>query len=808
MNISKKDTLWLSLVSTLPLAFNLSANEVEADAEADIDVSAIEVIEVTAQKRVTRLQDTPIAISAFNDDSLTEKNIEDALDIQFAVPNLMISRNTGYNIRGVGNNAISSSSDPGTGVHLNGIYMTSNTIENEYYDLQAIEILRGPQGTLYGRNTTAGVVNAVTRRPGEEFEVDLQAEIANFNSIRTTGALNFAISDKVLQRFAFNTVKRDGFTDNVADNVPFDEVDGRDQYSLRSTTLFNFTEDTSGTLFIQTFTEDSNRMRRIGVRCTADEVLGCSPGSAGFEYPNSDFTDGSLAAALGLSGLTRSNYYNTNPDGSVRQNPLDPREVRTDVDPVTEIDEVIISFELNHDFGNHVLTSLTAWQDKDTFSFQDFDNADGTDAFLVPVSYYIGPDQQLVNTQNHSSTRVDDFEAEQWTQEIRLASYLPGNYNYTLGAFWMKYESATQVDFFVPELGIFASAIGVPDENQAFSFQTPDFQTDTWAVFGELYYDMSEELSFTVGLRYTEEDKEIITRQISPLSFLNPTFDLSQFSDGEGSWEEFTGKLGVSYTPDLAMTDDTLFFATLSRGYKGGGINPGAATSSFPTFDPEYINALEVGTKNILMDETLQFNATAFFYDYEGYQIGGILPDGGTFNTNVDAEVYGAEFEIVAAPTDGLKINLNYSLLETEIVEDFLAAPDISLPTGSPRQNIRGNELEFTPNSSILFGILYNHSISSDWEITYQLQTFWQDSFFTRLYNLPTDELDSWSQTNASIVLNDVEDVWQVELFVKNITDDESYTSLSVENSLVGRYRLPNVLEPRLYGLRVRYRYN
>ncbi|MDP5131306.1 MAG: TonB-dependent receptor, partial [Paraglaciecola sp.] len=151
----------------------------------------------------------------------------------------------------------------------------------------------------------------------------------------------------------------------------------------------------------------------------------------------------------------------------------------------------------------------------------------------------------------------------------------------------------------------------------------PELRTTSWAIFSEGYYDINEDLKLTVGLRYTEEEKEVKTRTISPLdiypfapgSYLTSDFDLdSTFKYGDGAWEEVTGKIGLSYTPDFELTEDTLFFATLSRGYKGGGINPGASESSFPTFDPEYINSLELGTKNTFAERTFQANIAAFIY--------------------------------------------------------------------------------------------------------------------------------------------------------------------------------------------------
>ena len=205
---------YVKTLAILPFTMSAIAQDVSdaVSPDTESDTAGIEVINVVAQKRVTSLQETPVAISAFSSDMLKDQGIEDALDIQFAIPNAMISSNSNYNIRGVGNNAISSSSDPGTGVHINGVYMTSNNIQNEFYDLQSIEVLRGPQGTLYGRNTTAGVVNAITARPHDMFEAKLTTEIASFNSLRTTGYINTPISDSVSHRLAFNTVKRDGYT--------------------------------------------------------------------------------------------------------------------------------------------------------------------------------------------------------------------------------------------------------------------------------------------------------------------------------------------------------------------------------------------------------------------------------------------------------------------------------------------------------------------------------------------------------------------------------------------------------------------
>lgn len=791
----------LKTVALLPFAFSTLAQEVDQaiNKNAGEKIGGLEVIEVVAQKRVSTLQETPLAISAFNKSLLEEQGIEDALDIQFSVPNMLVSNNSDFNIRGVGNNAISTSSDPGTGVHYNGVYMASNNMQNEYYDLQSIEVLRGPQGTLYGRNTTAGVVNILTARPDDIFEASLSVEVASYNSIRTTGMVNIPLSDTVFQRFAFNTVSRDGYTDNVTESVGFDKVDGREQYSLRSSTAFEFTDNTDGFLFVQYFKEDSDRATQVGVLCKSDPLLGCNPDSIASEFPYSNFTDGSLRNALGFNAMLRDDFYNLNLDGSIRENPSDPRKVRTDVRPEIESDELLVSFELNHEFGDHVFTSVTAYHDSSYSHIQDFDNADGADAFLAPVSYYL-PGGIVENTTRHSMVNTQESSSTQWSQEFRIASYLDGDFNYTVGAFYMDFEANNQADFYLPELSLFADLIGsgLTGAEKAFSFQTPEYTTTSWAIFSEGYYQINDELQLTVGVRYTEEEKEMKTRQVSPLGFPDYTVD-------DGAWEEFTGKIALSYAPELDFTDASLFFGSLSRGYKGGGINPGQTTPELVTFDPEYINSLEIGTKNTMFDRMFQANMTAFVYQYDGLQVGGILEDSGLFNTNVDADVKGVEFEFILAMYEGLKVNLNYSLLDSQISEDFFTAPDIAYSNSRGKVNIKGNSLPYAPEKSLQFGIQYTTELTEGWDITYRGQTFWQDDYWARLYNIPTDKLDSWQQTDVGITIKDQSETWSVELFVKNVEDDASLTALSVEGALIGRYRKPKYLEPRLIGLNVTY---
>lgn len=798
-----KKSIWA--IAALPLALSSALNAAEQSDEASAEEQGIDRVIVISEKRISNLQETPIAVSVFNTDKLAQQDIEEAADIQFAIPNAMFTDRGTFNIRGVGNSAIGSSAESGAGVHVNGIYLTVPNTQNEYYDLQSIEVLRGPQGTLYGRNTTAGVINIITQKPTDEFEGFLTVEVGNYDSIRTVGAINFPITDNVLQRFAFNTVERDGFTENVATG---NDIDGRDQFSIRSTTHFEFSDNFEGTLFAQYFEEDSNRSNRRSVRCTADTTLGCSATEAGNEYPFSHYTDGNLLAVLGASAaIVRPNFYNTNLDGSPRINPSDPRKVNLDNEPIAKAEELTASLELNYNTDNGVFTSITSFHDTEGSGQRDYDNANGSDAFFVPVTYAFNDETVLQNTTDFQPIQLTVFESEQRSQELRFVSELDGNINYTAGLYWLNYKRDGRVATYHPYLSLLASALSLPLEYHDFDTLTPELETTSSAVFGELYYDINEKLKLTAGIRYSNEDKKQRSQTVSPLSFLTPGFDPTAFEELQQDWQETTGKLGLSYKADLDATEETLFFGTLAKGYKAGGLNPGGSTN--PTFDAEYINSIEFGAKNTFIGRKLQANVTVFHYNYDGLQLGALETNGtgAAITDNTDAKVTGAEFEFVAAPIDGFLANLNFSFLDTEVTGQIDTA-DSSQGSSAGLVDIKGNSLPYAPEKSIQLGLQYTHLVFDGWELTYRAQTYWQDEFFARVYNSETDKLSSWQQTDFSIALADIYGDWEIEAFVKNIDNDDSVTGLTVENSLAGRFRLPAVLDPRQSGVRVSYRFD
>jgi len=251
----------------------------------------VEEVVVTAQRRAQSLQEVPIAVSAFDAAALERLQIEQFTDLQFSTPNVTYSKanftGNNFQIRGIGNALVAASSDSGVGIHVNDLPLVSPRLfEIEYFDIERIEILRGPQGTLFGRNATGGVVNMVTNKPVDVFEASTELELGDFSSTRAKGMVNIPLTDDLFVRFAGIVSKRDGYTENLFTGR---DVDDRDSYAVRAALRWQPADATTVDFMVSWFDEDSSRTRSQKQMCNNDPtaLLGCLPDRLGFELPNS-----------------------------------------------------------------------------------------------------------------------------------------------------------------------------------------------------------------------------------------------------------------------------------------------------------------------------------------------------------------------------------------------------------------------------------------------------------------------------------------------------------------------------------------
>ena len=758
------------------------------------------------------------------------------MEIQLFAPNVLhTTTNFGtsnFTIRGVGNNALAGSADAGVGIHFNHMYLNfSHLSQMEYFDAERVEILRGPQGTLYGRNTTGGVLNLITHRPEPDLGGFLDIEGGNYNSQKVKGAFNVPFTDRIFQRLAFFVLKRDGFTENLANG---DDIDGRDMYAIRSSTLFELGDATDLSIVVNQFKEDSTRSRLGKPLCTKDPdgILGCLPGSLSFETPHGAATvDGALAGLTGLLPISGGQIIDPYADSI---NPSNLREAYLDFEPSNEIDDLIVLIELNHDFNDLTLTASLGHQENSDYSLSDQDqtipsvdyNATATPIIFSPVAPRIG------GTEVVRSVAIDETTAstEQQSIEFRLTSQYNGDWNFNAGFYALDYEIAGGYRLYTSALSYYSR--NLDPELSRLSVDATFYGVKTWAAFNEVYYEFNDKTRVTFGWRYTQEEKE----QDSRTTFADFADDLdAPYAHQEYRAIETTGKLGIDYAWDLGFTDETLIYGTLSRGYKGGGFNPPTVESSgiSDVYAPEYNNAIEFGLKSTLLDYRLQANFAYFHYNYKGMQIAKTVEQTAV-NENADTMLQGFEIELVAHPFSNFIVDFNFAWLETEI-KDFKSI-DVSDPAGTGstegvyalfgsnclapftlvdgrpvcsnpgvEQVINGNALPYAPEASYKIGLVYYQQLSAGGEIGYRADHYWQNDYFSQVYNSKNDKIDSWSITNLNIFYVPPSEEWRASFFVKNLQDDDNITGQYVGDPITGLSRNVFILDPRTIGLSYSY---
>ncbi len=751
---------------TTPAETTQAASPVVAPQQnSAVDSYAPGDIIITAQRQAERLQDVPIAVSVFSAEGLARQQIKNPLDLQLTLPNVQLTKTnftsgSSFTIRGIGDLCVGVTCDAATAIHLNDEPLFGSPFfQTEFYDVERIEILRGPQGTLFGRNATAGVINVTTAKPDlSAFGAAGEVEYGNYNSIKTKAMLNLPIGESIGIRVAGLYLNRDGYTRNLFDGS---RVDDRDLYSVRGTLRFEPSASTTIDLIGSYFRENDRRLRVQKSLCERDPtgVLGCLPDRLGFGTVNTNatFAPGTVPSreffgiALGSPALGQAFGLGSvyGPDSGAGVNPRDLRTINTDY-PVSYFnDELILQAKLRQTFGAFNLSLSGTYQDTSVNSQEDYLFGLSNRAIAqpginslaaaaagqipgLPAAYFqpvaaalipsgpAGPlcvsDAETTGTGAFGSHKQcfdtpRDFDRSNTSQksysaEAIISSNFDGPFNFLLGAIYANghveensyYVNSFYIDYTSGVLGAF-QALGakLPPSYLATPFfrnNTADFRLKSYGLFGEGYLKLADKLKITLGLRYNNDDKRVVARSsllttdfLVPFgtadAFSAPTFGAVDFDPGTAGnqafqvrrvkFGEFTGRAVVDYQ----ITPNNLLYASYSRGYKSGGINPPLQPvfSVSETFNPEFINAYEIGSKNVFGNGELTLNLTAFYYQYKDLQLSRIVARTAV-NDNVNANIYGAEAEAIIRPIRAFTVNLGASYLHTRVSADkFLANP-------------------------------------------------------------------------------------------------------------------------------------
>lgn len=768
-------------VSAAAIAWVAFATPAFAQAENNDATNDRDTIVVTAQKKAENVQDVPIAITALNAAALEAARVEDSKDLQFNAPNVTLSANRNITIRGVGSASYGGTGDTNIGVLVNGVFLQSGSSFGEFFDMERIEVLRGPQGTLFGRNTTGGAINFVTRRPTDSFEgyVELQGE--NPRGLRANAAINIPLAAGLYQRFAANYINRDGYTKNLLDGSM---VDGRNQYTLRSSTRLEPTDTTTVDLTLTYFREDSDRQNAAKSLCTPDPTFGCSPNSVSAAFPTTNFPIDNFL----LGGRVRAGTFAANPKGL--------REVVIDVKPFQKAEDFLATLEINQELGNLTLTSVTGLRDGNNSSERDFDQGYRPNAFnpgtfgthVIPdagngngvMTYLLSG--RPVTTTDYRTSQTGGGTQKQFSQELRLATRFDGGFNFILGGFYLNSRGSGYVDTWTPANRTFGAVS---------KFDTRLGQVKSYALFGEVYVDLTQNLKLTGGLRYTHDEKHIETA--------SGTFALNPYFISDAEFDKVTGRAILNWNPTVSFTEDTNVYLSFSRGFKSGGFNPG--NNTIPVFDSEVIDAYELGIKNTFLDGKGRLNLAFFNYDYSNLIVGNLVGTA-VANTNIPkSRVRGLEAELVYTPVDPLRLEASLGLLDASVRSDFLSSDPAR---GSARFPLQGNQLPNAPRRTLKLAAEYTIDAGDDWAVRPRIDFYSQSGFHSREFNVPADRVGSWSQLDASVNIANSGKNWSVTAFVKNLTNQDSITWLEVNSNLVGSFRSAFLLDPRTFGLSLR----
>ncbi len=727
--------------------------------------SVFEEVIVTAEKRDESLQDVSQAVTAITDTEIEAKNITSFVDLTAVVPGVTVAKNEGYktviSIRGVGNetnqNAIAA---PSVAYHMDGIFIASPfSLQTDFLDVERIEVLRGPQGTLFGQNSTGGAINVISKKPStDSLSSKVQVTAGDYGLMKVSSSTNFPISDTLATRFSFSSVKRDGFSENIQLGQ---ELDDANSISLRSDWMMELSDTSSLRFFAQYFDSDRNGAAMKGI----DDYL--AP---------------------------------------------DPRELNQDTMSKQELSSKVFALTYESDLGFANLKVMASVQEDDILVVRDNDRHSFGRQLMLSIPGFAGVTYPQAEF-NPETSLVDTT-----TFEVNLISNEPlmdGKLDWTVGAFFMEHEIENIIRGYVDEIGVddnngvliydcresFANPnycydVNGPDPWFFFEF---DFVTDTFptresfSVYAQTTYSFSDQLRLISGLRYIDDEVESCVKNF----FTTVCDNLSSSSD------ETTGKIAVEYD----FNGSTMGYASYTIGSKPGGTNltygfstreeldaafrftsPVVTPMVFRAFESENLESLEFGLKSDFFNGKARANIAVFSYDYENLQFQATDPDpyrGGVANIP-NSEMDGVEIEFTALLGDSITFDMNLGFIDTEVTSEYEVLDNVlayqyfldeEQERYDLREDVKGNMLAKTPEFTADATLTYEGELASGNPINVILQFIKRGEFMQRVSNNPfVDTVPEYQIFNLTVGI-DFPNNMDLDFLLLNATDENGVNS-------------------------------
>ena len=763
---------WLSAASVLAPQAALAQDEPAPTEQAEQDGGTILV---TAQKREQELSDVSLSVSAVGAEQLANTNTSGIEALQNLVPSVSFGNDFNFAklfIRGIGLSSSLPGVDPSVALHVDGAVVSLAQAQlGSMFDLERVEVLRGPQGTLYGRNATGGAVNLITAKPTATLDGYVRLTVGGPDlNLVGEAAVGGPLGDKVRARLAVRALKRDGYGIN---EVTGNDIDDAQQLSARAHLEF-LPSDTLSILLTGEYHAEDDRSLAIKFR----EV----------SFPGV-LTDGT-AANDGLSALGQ----RTNADGSLASFSTNPRNLRANFDPINDRKQWALTGTITFDVSDAVsLRSQTSFRDFEAIFFHDFD-----------MSSYLGYPLAQTGPTRSSANHWQPVFQNQVTQELQ-ANVETGDLHAVFGVFYL--DETIEVENHI--------GLDVLTNTDPFRVQFDgSLFVETWAAYGNATYDVTDWLSLKAGARYSWEKRHLQNNTGLGSAALNQlVLDPLQW-DHSKIWEDFSPSLGVEVRPN----NDWLFYANWSRGFKSGTAEIGSTrrqslTQPLPFVDPEKVEAFELGAKYATGD--LNFNLATFFQRLKNGQFSLTRPIPvapfftSTLTNAAQSEAYGAEVEVLWQPTDAFSLNAALAYLHSEFTE-FSAADPLDARLFAPGanaalllQDLSGNATRMSPRWSVNIYPTYEIGLANGGSITLGSNFAYKSKQYHTEFNDERLSQDGYIMLDANIRYDAPDGQLSVNLWAKNITDELVYAgSFSVSTSrAIGGTLMP----PRSYGVTLGY---
>ncbi|WP_288129127.1 TonB-dependent receptor [Microbulbifer sp.] len=835
--------------------FNLSALSgaiaVATALSSTVYAAEIEEVVVTAQKRAENLQDVPIAISAFTGDSMKAMGVKNLTDLGKFTPGVEMNNDTPlqptYSIRGIETGDFTVGSDPAVAVYVDGVYTGRGAgAEIPLADIERVEVLKGPQGTLFGRNATGGAIHIISQKPQADDTTELNLTAGNYGRMSTDLLLNRQLSDNVYGRFTASTNRRDSFADNLSGGFT---AGNQDTQTYRASLLWEPTAATEVLWRADYGIMDQGSALRTSIVPSLQAEAGGTDvfGDYALDTPTiedrdswgtslsvthdfDDFTFTSITAYRGFDAHLQQDEDGTaNPDYMFGSANFDDQT------------------QFSQEFRLNGFTDTLKWTLGASYSREELEHV--TDAYftagsLESFAVYEGVKAEL-DGMGLSTTQLEEAAYAQRQQMIAA-----GMEGAAVSAFiYDLMVQSGQADALLQQLG----AEGVTADmlhreqmiGQLMAGITPWVMADTpWtesvtntgdyrsaAIYGDATWSLTDKLDLTVGARYTADEKDFTIESMyqntlpialaggpvylvdadgNPLTTITlPSGQIAEIPFGmafnnngianldqklDDSWSDLSGRIVLDYR----WNDDVMTFVSLADGFKAGGFNSfSAAPGIDPSFDQESVTNLEIGMKSSLFDNRVRLNASVFAYEYDNLQqldlVGAPIPN--YYLRNADAEGQGAEIEVQWAATDNLFIAGNYSLLDTEytryqIIESIGETEEEHSRVGQPRVG--------TPENKFNIMAEYTWALAEGGDVTLRGDYNWTDERVGSISD-PARVIPDYQLMNLRAGWNSASDRYSAALWVQNVTDEEIAGGYGGTGAAIGASPAWRFM-PRTYG--------